>query len=234
MRSYSQKDLDEYLKNDWVLEEIKKYLEDNVFASQKWLSDIPAKRMIYADVYGELLKTKGKKILDVAGGFCGLSRKLIKNHNYTLVDIMTKDNHEKLRQIEKETGCNFWQNISWDEFEIKDDYDLIIVNDIFPNIDQRLGKFLKKYKSQAKEMILTLTCYDMQSKLADFSERIINSVYNRLKRVDADKIIFVRAPETKEVNKILKNILGRNTPVLEENNESIFKNGRTVYKIEIK
>ena len=108
--AYSKQDLENYLKDDWILREIKKYPEDDIFMSQKWLFDIPAKRMIYADVYGDLLKTKGKKILDIAGGFCGFSRKLLTNHDYTLVDIMTAGCGEKLKEIEKEAGKSFWQN----------------------------------------------------------------------------------------------------------------------------
>lgn len=233
MKPYSQKDLDKYLDNDWVLEEIKKNSQDDIFISQKWMKEIPAKRMIYADVYEELLKTNGKKILDVGGGFCGLSRKLIENHNYTLIDIMTAGSGEKLRSVEKETGKNFWQNKDWDEFEPEGNYDLIIANDIFPNVDQRLGKFLRKYKGRARKMILTLTCYDQKSRLADWTEKVMTLVYNRVKRTNGDKIIFVRAPSTEETNKILVENLGEKALMLEKGGGSIFKNGRTVCKLEI-
>lgn len=232
MKSYSQKDLDEYLKDDWVLKELQKYPQDDVFASQKWMKDIPAKRMIYADVYGNILKTKGKKILDIAGGFCGLSRELIKNHDYTLVDIMTAGNGDKIKKIEKEIGYNFWKNTDWDEYESETFFDVIIANDIFPNVDQRLGKFLRKFRGKAKRIILILTCYDQKSLLADWAEKTVGFIYNKVKRVNGDKIIFVRAPSTEETNKILNTNL-ENTSILEESKESIFKNGRSVYKIEI-
>lgn len=232
MRPYAQKDLDEYLKDDWVLKELQKYPEDNIFISQKWLFDIPAKRMIYADVYEEFLKTKGKRILDIGGGFCSLSRKLIENHSYTLVDVMTAGNGEKLKDIEKEIGRNFWQNKDWDEFETEESYDLIIANDIFPNVDQRLGKFLRKFKGKAKRTILTITCYDQKSWLADWTEKLMSFTYNKIKRVNGDKIIFVRAPSTDKTSGILKENL-TNPPVLEKDGKSIFKNGRAVYKIEI-
>lgn len=233
MTPYNKKDLNEYLKNDWVLKELKKYPQDNVFVSQKWLFEIPAKRMIYADVYKELLKTKGLKILDIGGGFCGLSRKLIENHDYILVDIMTAGNGEWLKDVEKEINKKFWQNMDWDEFDEKESFDLIIANDIFPNVDQRLGKFLRKFNGRAKKIILAITCYDQKSLLADWSERIITFVYNKIRRVNGDRIVFIKAPTTKETNEILKTNLGANAPILEENKESIFKNGRIVYKMEI-
>jgi len=233
MKPYSQKNLNEYLKDDWVLKELQKYPKDDVFISQKWMKEIPAKRMIYADVYGELLKTKGKKILDVGGGFCGLSRKLFENHDYTLVDIMTAGNGEKLRNIEKEVRRDFWHNTDWDEFEVKEVYDLIIANDIFPNVDQRLGKFLRRFKNKARGTIITITCYDQKNRLVDLVERVIAYAYNKIKRVNGDKIIFIKCPGTNETNKILKENLDGSAPSLEKGGESIFKNGRTVYKIEI-
>lgn len=229
---YTKKDLEEYLKNDWVLEEIKKHPKDNIFVSQKWLFGIPAKRMIYADVYKELLNTKGRKVLDIAGGFCGLSRKLIENHDYTLVDTMTAGNGQMIKEIEKETGRNFWKNTDWDEYEPENYFDIIVANDIFPNVDQRFGKFLRKFRNKGRRMIITVTCYDQKSAVADWAEKIMAHAYNRIKRVNGDKVIFVRAPSTDETNKILRENI-EDHPILDNKGDSIFANGRLVYKLEI-
>ncbi len=230
VKRYEQSDLDRYLKNDFVLKELEKYPEDFCFASQNWFKNIPAKRMIYADVYNELLNSKGKKILDVGGGFCSLSRKLIENHDYTLLDIMTRDDHDKLKAFELKTKP-FWKNLDWAEFIPEGTYDYIIASDIFPNVDQRLEKFLRKFKPYAKKIVLTLTCYDKKSILADFFERTVQVLHSKLKRVDADKLIFVRAPDTEATNKILKTCIGENFPALQTSADSLFKNGRIVYKV---
>lgn len=232
--AYSKNDLADYLENDWVLEEIKKCPLDDVFISQKWLKEIPAKRMIYADIYKEFLSSRGLKVLDIAGGFCGLSRKLLANHDYTLVDIMTAGCGERLRTIEKEIGKNFWRNKDWAEFEPKDYYDVIIANDIFPNVDQRLGQFLRKFKNRAKRIIVTVTTHDQQSKLADFAEKAMTYVYNKIKRVNGDKIVFIRCPGTDQTNSILKDFFGSEFPKLDRRAQSLFENGRFVYKLEIK
>lgn len=218
MKPYTTNDLEAYLKQDIILEELKKFPEDVFFASHKWLLDIPVKRMIYEDVYGSFLKNeKGKKILDIGGGFCGLSRELIKNHDYTLVDIMVHDDHERLKVIEKELK-GFWVNTDWDSFQPDGNYDYIIANDLFPNVDQRIEKFLKKYLPISKTLIATLTCYD--------SERSY-----RVKRLDADEILTIRPWDTN----ILSAVMASSYPniVLEplgDQDLSPFSNKRSVYK----
>lgn len=230
VKNYTSKDLDQYLKNDFILEKLREYPQDNIFKSQKWLLDIPAKRMIYADVYGDLLKTKGKKILDIAGGFCGLTRELVKNHNYTLVDVMTYGENSELINVEKEIG-KFWFNSDWSDFNFDDDYDVIIANDIFPNVDQRLEKFIKKAEGKSNETVITLTCYDQSSKFAEIFEKIVLSIYNRIKRVNGDMMFFTKCPNTIETNIILEKSLGKNPPVLDNKDTSLFTNKRSVSKI---
>lgn len=232
-REYTQADLDEYLKNDVILEDLRRYSGDADFSSHKWLEKIPAKRMIYHDVYGELFGTRNKRVLDIGGGFWGKSRELIQNHDYTLVDIMTRDSHEKLRSIERELG-KFWDSGDWYDFNIDGEYDYIVANDIFPNVDQRLGKFLQKFRPYARKMILTLTCYDRQSMIDTLFEKMVQRLHSIAGRVDADKVVFVRAPGTDATNAILKEELRDSAPVLPQSgNPSIFSNGRKVYKVEL-
>jgi cell fate (sporulation/competence/biofilm development) regulator YmcA (YheA/YmcA/DUF963 family) len=219
MKMYTKKDLEEYLKNDFILSELGKYPEDATCTSHTWLLDLPEKRIIYADVYGDLLKTSGKKILDIGGAFCGLSRELVKNHQYTVVDIMAHDDHEALKQTENTIG-NFWVNADWNDFVPDDTYDYIIANDLFPNVDQRLEAFVNKFKSHAKKMILTLTAYDKERSY-------------KVKRVDADEILFIRPWDSEILSIVLKKLSLDSDVVKESERESIFKNGRIVYKLEI-
>ena len=218
MNPYTKKDLDKYLKNDWVFKKLENYPKDKTFTSHKWLLDIPAKRLIYEDVYGELFQSKNKKIIDIGGGFCGLSRELVKNHRYTLVDILTHENHGRIKKIESEVG-KFWVDSDWSDFKLKGKYDIIIANDIFPNVDQRLEKFIKKFKPHTKKIVLTLTCYE--------EER-----FYKVKRIDADEIFTIKPWTSSITSFILKETLGSKAPVLRKtDNQSIFKNGRIVYKV---
>src|SRR3990167_2177603 len=108
IKPYNKAKLTKYLQDDFVLRALSEYSQDTNFASQRWLENIPAKRFIYADVYGELLQDKGKKILDIGGGFCGLSRRLIQQHEYTLVDPLHHDKPHIIKQIENKL-VKFWQ-----------------------------------------------------------------------------------------------------------------------------
>jgi hypothetical protein len=227
---YTKKDLERYVQDDFISVELREHPEDDSFMSQRWLLDIPAKRMIYADVYGELLRTTGKRVLDVGGGFCAVSRRLITNHEYTLVDILSRYNESELRAVESQTKP-FLCESNWIEFVPDGMYDYVIANDLFPNVDQRLEKFIQKFKPHAKQMVLVLTCYDQTSLFADVFEKVVNRLYAVFKRVDADKIIFVRSPTTKETNKMLRSVLGESALVLGTSSEHIFDNGRTVSKI---
>lgn len=211
MKIYTKKDLDEYLKNDYILEKLKSYKEFDDFTSQQWLLDMPAKRMIYHDIYGDLLAKKNKKILDVGGGFCGLSKILMENHKYTLVDTMVHDDHDKIRATESQ-GDPFWANIDWYEFEPTGEYDYIIANDLFPNVDQRLNLFIKKFKPFAKKMIMTLTYYD-------------NDRFYKVKRLDADEVLTIQ-PWNSAITSMM---LGERLP--DASGElPLFNNGRYVYK----
>jgi len=51
--------------------------------------------------------------------------------------------------------------IDWAEFNVEHyGYDIIIANDLFPNVDQRLELFLEMYLPHCKEMRLSLTYFD--------------------------------------------------------------------------
>ena len=56
-------------------------------------------------------------------------------------------------------GLDILFNQDWCDFEPKD-YDIIIADDLFPNVDQRLEMFLEKYLPHCKEMRLSLTYFD--------------------------------------------------------------------------
>ena len=70
MKTYTQKDLDSYMRNDWIREMMDKNAlpwESSV-RTNEWLYSMDNKRCIYADVYGDILQGRGGKILDTGGG----------------------------------------------------------------------------------------------------------------------------------------------------------------------
>ncbi len=85
MVSYNSEMLNEYLKDDWILKLIKE--NENEYEKEirtnKWLFEMDNKRIIYSDVYGDILKNdeeNGKKrVLDIGGG-----------GNYTVKDFSEK------------------------------------------------------------------------------------------------------------------------------------------------
>ena len=191
--------LNEYIKNDIIFDQLalNAMKIDKTFASHKWLLDSPPKRMIFNHVYKDLLNLNGqpKKILDVGGGYSSLSRLLIKNNNYELLDIMAHDSHDLLFSLENSLKNNFWINNDWYEFSANK-YDTVVANDIFTNVDQRLELFLDKFLPICKEIRLTLTYYNKPR-------------FYTVKRIDADEIWLLITkrikPLQEDITQILKN-----------------------------
>jgi len=74
-------------------------------------------------------------------------------------------------------GIDWLFNWDWYEYPIEEhSYDVIIANDLFPNVDQRLELFLEKYLPHCKEMRLSLTYFDEPK-------------WYRAKRVDGDEVL---------------------------------------------
>lgn len=221
---YSDADLQAYLQNDVVLQQLQNLAEYKTFATHEWLLSIPAKRLIYQDVYGELLNTKGKSILDIGGGFSGLTTVLSANHDYTLVDIMAH-NHEEMNKLAKDLHME-WVKEDWFNFVPTKQYDYIIANDLFPNVDQRLVAFIKKFKPFAGTLVATLTCYE--------SDRFYVT-----KRVDADEVLTVKPWNWGMTRYGLTEALPELASLLPEKfsktetEAPLFANGRDVYKVVI-
>jgi hypothetical protein len=101
------------------------------------LSTPSPKRKVYDKLYEPLYHKWGLTVLDVG---CGeIDPELTKRHDYTGVDLSA--------------------GLDWYEFS-PDKYDLIISNDLFPNVDQRLELFLDKYVPCCDEMRLSLTYHN--------------------------------------------------------------------------
>ncbi len=227
MINFSPALLNAYKKNDSILKLLLSSNDkfDQQFTSHKWLLDSVSKRLVFYYMYGDLLEDGEKKsVLDVGGGYTSITKEFIKRHDYTLLDIMAHDDHSKLKKLERKIGVPFWKNTDWYNFKLKKKYDLIIANDLFPNVDQRLEAFIKKYLPVAKEIRISLTYYN--------SPR-----FYKVKRFGADEIFFIVPWNEVQVAQALtpfkKYIARYKSAIFKKHSKSIFANGRSVVMIKI-
>lgn len=213
--------LDDYLREDPTLEllRISEGWPDAEFASHRWLLESAPKRLVYQLMYGDLLTTRGKSVLDIGGGYCSLSRRLIERHTYTLIDTLDHDRAGTMRDIERQTGKPFWFGRDWNEYSPPAGVDVVIANDLFPNVDQRLELFLDRFLPSCREMRLSLTYHNEPH-------------FYRVKRLDADEIMCLSAWPGAFLALVLNKHIDRIfEPRLEElysKRPSQFTNGRQV------
>ncbi len=133
---------------------------DDALTCQRWLRDSTAKRMVYARLYGDLLGPGPvRKVLDVGGGLTSLTRSLAARHDYTLLDLLAHDDAAAADFVARSLKPGFLRKTDWYSWEDTGTYDIIIANDLFPNVDQRLSLFLERYLPRCKELRLSLTYY---------------------------------------------------------------------------
>lgn len=102
MKTYTSSDLEQYMKNDWIMDLVDHNIDEREteIRTNQWLISMDNKRMIYADVYGDILHDKSaRKVLDVGGGYNSLTKVLASHSQYTLVDFMAHGGEDYLRQV---------------------------------------------------------------------------------------------------------------------------------------
>jgi len=197
----NQELLREYSENDYIASLLDSTSQemDRKMTSHIWLKDSLPKRMVYHHLYGDILAkpSKGKSILDVGGGYTSLSRRLLANSDYYLLDFMAHDKAEDVRSIEKAVKKQFWLNEDWYGFDTGGkSYDIVIANDLFPNVDQRLELFLKKFIPICSEIRVSLTYWNVPR-------------FYLTKRTDADEILCMCAWDGKHLRNVLQEYSGR-------------------------
>ena len=214
--------LTSYLKTDRILSclQSSEQQDDDAFASHRWLRDFPAKRMIFDHLYPELFSTQRKTLLDIAGGYSALTRKLARTHDYTVVETSDHDHVEMLHKKANEGGFVF-ANQDWNDFEPKT-YDVIIANDIFPNSDQRLDLFLEKYLPCCKILRVSITCYNVPR-------------FYHVQRVGMRETLCIQAWDGVQTRRVLRKyeayIEDPKLDILEYIGDSIFDNKRQVFSV---
>lgn len=159
-----ERDLATYLETDRIatLINANERPGDDAFASHRWLTDSAPKRMIFDRMYGELLSEDCPRlrVLDVGGGITALSRILVRRHDYHLIDIFAHEDEQSLDRFASELGRTFWTQGDWYANWPSETYDIVIANDLFPNVDQRLVQFLEHALPMCGRLRMSLTFYN--------------------------------------------------------------------------
>jgi hypothetical protein len=221
----NQNKISHYLIDDCVSSWLDQYsvASDEDLVCQRWIRQSPAKRFIFSAMYGDLLTGEHPlRVLDVGGGLTGITRILSNRHNYVLADLLAHDDPKIAQTMREQAGWDFISTQDWATLEV-DTYDLIIANDIFPNVDQRLEIFLERFLPCTKRMRLSLTYYDTPR-------------FYMTRRVDADEMLCMLAWNGEHLASVLKKyaaqIVGANFGIFLQPEKSVYPNGRQVCLID--
>lgn len=162
---------------------------DEDLTCQRWLVQSPAKRLIYDMLYGDLLAGAQRRVLDVGGGLSALTRRLASRHRYELVDLLAHDPPESAAHL-LAPGAGVFHCRDWLECNLDGPYDVVVANDLFPNVDQRLALFLEWALPIAREVRLSLTYYNYPK-------------FYLTRRVDADEVLCLLAWDGKQTAAVL-------------------------------
>jgi hypothetical protein len=187
---------------------------------QRWLDTSAPKRLVFERLYGDLLRGERRlRVLDVGGGLTSFTRELARRHDYVLVDLLAHDAEHAGAFCEM--FGRFRLHVSdWYAYEPDSDFDIVIANDLFPNVDQRLPLFLARFLPRTREMRLSLTYYETPR-------------FYLARRLDGDEVLCMLAWDGALTRAALEPFAGRiRDPSLElltaRENESVYSNGRQV------
>ena len=187
----------------------------------RWLKDSNAKRYLAQAIYGDLLHgPHGRSVVDIGGGVSSLTPLLVQNGQYVLVDVLAHDGIEEARAIEAKYDRKIVVQDDWYiALNERLACDVIIANDLFPNVDQRLESFITRAIPLASEIRLSLTFYN-------------STRFYLCKRIDAEEILCMLAWSGEQVAAVLKKFIDRiddkGLSLLEGDGGSPFANGRHV------
>jgi hypothetical protein len=130
-------------------------------ASNDWLLAYEWKRVIAWLMYHDLLaEGSSRDILEIGSGLSGLSFALSLHHRYVAIEKAMHETAETYRRVEMDLGRAIFKLRDWTDEDSSDDLDLVVANDVFPNVDQRLYEFVASYLPRARELRLSLTYYE--------------------------------------------------------------------------
>ena len=107
-------------------------------------------------------------------------------------------------------------------------YDVVVANDIFPDVDQRMEMFIEKYLPHCREMRLVITFYNTPK------------WYLTQRTDDTELLTFlswdgeITKLKLEKYGEYFKDTILEDLDILPDINESIFFNGRQVVYIKLK
>ena len=175
---YKKKVYNKYYEN--IKETKQLFNKINIFGgANEWLLKLDWKIPVAGLMFDDLITTDRKyQILEIAGSLSWFTLELLRKHDYTLVEKGYHETKNDYKCIQDLVGKKFVTLDDWYNLKIRKKYDLVIVNDLFPNVDQRLFEFIDKYIRFTKKIRLTLT----------YSE---NTFYE-VKRLESGEILYMR------------------------------------------
>ena len=192
------------------------------FLNDKWMLDNPYKLAIFLRIYKDLFEG-GHTIYDIGGGISSLSRLLGLKNEYYLVDPLSSVKaNGNLEEFISNANIHFLQD-DWLKFQDTrfERNSIVIANDIFPNIDQRLPLFLRLAKERKFRFRITLTWYSFPK-------------YYEVKRIDAEEHLMLMQYDEVQLQRVLFDVFPNldANEVLTKRNESFFANGRNICILE--
>ena len=230
MKLITQQELDAYLENDWVLDLLEEAgkAEDKPLATQQWLEQTPAKRLLFSALYGDLLDSAPhRRVLDIGGGISTVTRALAHANDYRIVDILAHGGAAIAAALEAELGRKVLTKGDWLRYAeaSSDHYDVVVANDIFPNCDQRLELFLEAFLPRTRELRVSLTFYDRPR-------------YYLCRRLDAEEILCMLAWDGQQIENVLSRqrhaIFNPDFTIFKGDRASVYPNGRHVCLVTFK
>lgn len=193
---------------------------------QEWLEATPAKRMIFERLYGDILQSPSQtRVVDVGGGLTALTPVLAANSSYCLIDPLHHDSPEAASAAISACPPFQIQRCDWRDATPEAPADIIIANDLFPNVDQRLGLFLDWALARAGAVRMSLTFYN-------------TSRWYQAQRVGGDERLCVLAYDGKLTLGALApyadRIAGWRPDLFRADQPSVYPNGRHVVLVELK
>lgn len=216
--------LETYLRSDPVSQLAAKAKQSAVMTSQRWLDETPAKRLIYHELYADCLSSGGPaSMLDVGGGLTALTPLLAKGRRYGLIDPLFHETPDVMTAIQQTTGGFEHLDSDWHGVETGG-WDLIVANDLFPNVDQRLALFLEWALPKASEVRLSVTFHNTPRwyalQRAGLDERLIMLAFDGARTRAALEPFSAR-------------IAGWSPDLFDGNDGSVFPNGRQVVTLSV-
>jgi hypothetical protein len=133
--------------------------------ADRWLERDAWKRTVAELLLGDLLSDRAsrRRVLEVGGGLSRVTLALLASHDYTLVDRADHEGASVYARVEEAVGRRFVRIGDWHDVAESGPFDVVIANDLFPNVDQRLYEFADRYVPLAAELRLSLTYYENTS-----------------------------------------------------------------------